>query len=205
MEWTTACTSGMTERKEERTDAVHAHGALLRACVWCLRMHMTCCCEDVLGACACARCAAVCIFPVLTHGVLLRVSSADVGKIVGQCSLRDTFLEVRKWIPGEGFCRAVAQFAACCGSQQAVSSLYNGCKCGVRHRGMRHVCSDCCTLALPVSTGWECTRFHDCAGLPSEWLWLSRRCLGSACECRPGACCGAIWSVLLVIRHVLEP
>lgn len=59
----------------------HAHGALLRACVWCLRMHMTCCCEDVLGACACARCAAVCIFLVLTHGVLLRVSSADVGKI----------------------------------------------------------------------------------------------------------------------------
>jgi hypothetical protein len=26
---------------------------------------------------------------------------------------------VRKWIPGEGFCRAAAQFAACCGSQQA--------------------------------------------------------------------------------------
>jgi hypothetical protein len=33
--------------------------------------------------------AAVCIFLVLTHGVLLRVSSADVGKFVGQCSLRD--------------------------------------------------------------------------------------------------------------------
>lgn len=136
-----------------------AHGALLRACVWCLRMHMTCCCEDVLGACACARCVAVCIFLVLTHGVLLRVSSADVGKIVGQCSLRDTFLEVRKWIPGEGFCRAVAQFAACCGSQQAVSSLYNGCKCGVRHRGMRHVCSDCCTLALQSAQGGNAQGF----------------------------------------------
>jgi hypothetical protein len=128
----------------------HAHGMLLRACVWCLRMHMACCCADVLSAWACAGCAAVCIFLVRTHahGVLLRVSSADVGKIVGQCSLRDTFLEVRKWIPGEGFCRAAAQFAACCGSLKAVSSLYNGCKCGVRHRGMR--------MSAQTAAPWLC-------------------------------------------------